>query len=76
MGTSAQTKESCRIKLERHLENEAMEKSSVKGDIPQVAMDLQERVSVYDHETPATCQNGRSRQVTCVYALVRCLSAV
>jgi len=41
-------KDSCEIKLEWCLENEAVEKASVKGDIPQVAMDLQERASVYD----------------------------
>ena len=41
-------KESCGIKLEQRLENEAVEKASVKGDVPQVAMDLQERASVYD----------------------------
>jgi len=35
-------KDSCGIELKRHLENEAVEKPSVKGDVPQVAMDLQE----------------------------------
>jgi len=54
MATYAQTKENCRIKLERRLENEAVEKASVKGDVPQVAMDLQERASVHDYGTPAT----------------------
>jgi len=54
MATSARTKENCRIKLERHLKNEAVEKASVKGDVSQVAMDLHERASVYDHGTPAT----------------------
>ena len=54
MAASARTKESCGIKLKRRLENEAVEKASVKGDVPQVAMDLHERASVYDHGTPAT----------------------
>jgi len=54
MATSARTKDNCRIKVERCLENEAVEKASVKGDVPQVAMDLHERASVYDHGTPAT----------------------
>ena len=48
-----ETKESCGIKLERHLENKAVEKASVKGDVPQVAMDLQEGASVYDYGMPA-----------------------
>jgi len=55
MGTSARTKESWRIKLKWRLENDAVEKASVKGDVPQVAMDLQERASVYDFGMPATC---------------------
>jgi len=48
-------KASCRIKLEQHLKNEAVEKASVKGDVLQVAMDLQEGASVYDYGIPATC---------------------
>ena len=68
-----ETKESCGIKLEQHLENKAVEKASVKGDVPQVAMDLQEGASVYDYGMPAMRWNGRSRQVTWAYALVRCL---
>ena len=35
-----QAKDSCEIELDRCLKNEAVEKASVKGDIPQVAMDL------------------------------------
>ena len=42
-----ETKDSCGIELERRLENEAVEKPSVKGDVPRVAMDLQEGASVY-----------------------------
>ena len=48
-------KESCGIKLEQRLENKAVEKESLKGDIPQVAMDLQVGASVYDYGMPATC---------------------
>jgi len=55
MATSARMKENCRIKVERCLENEAVEKASVKGDVPQVAMDLQEGASVYDYGMLATC---------------------
>jgi len=54
MAASARN-ESCGIKLKRHLENEAIEKASVKGDIPQVAMDLQEGASVYDYGMLAIC---------------------
>jgi len=43
---------SCGVKVERCLENKAVEKASVKEDIPQVAMDLQEGASVYG---VATC---------------------
>ena len=42
-------KESCRIKLERRLKNEAVKKASVKGDVPQVAVDLREGAPVYDY---------------------------
>jgi len=54
MATSAQN-ESCGIKLKRRLKNETLEKASVKGDIPQVAMDLQEGASVYDYGMLAMC---------------------
>jgi len=47
----------CGIKLEWCLENEAVEKASVKGDVPKVAMDLQEGASVYDYGMPAMCCN-------------------
>jgi len=47
-------KESCGIKLKRCIENEAVKKASVKGDVPQVAMDLQEGASVYDYGMLAT----------------------
>jgi len=47
--------ESCGIKLERHLENEAVETASVKGNVRQVAMDLQDGASVYDYGMPAMC---------------------
>ena len=50
-----ETKESCGIKLEQRLKNKAVEKASVKGDVPQVAMDVQEGASVYDCGMPATC---------------------
>jgi len=43
------------IKLERRLENEAVETASVKGNVRQVAMDLQEGASVYDYGMPAMC---------------------
>jgi len=49
------TKESCRIKLEQRLENKAVEKESLKGDVPKVAMDLQVGASVYDYGMPAMC---------------------
>jgi len=49
-----ETKESCGIKFERHLENEAVKTASVKGNVQQVAMDLQEGASVYDYGMPAT----------------------
>ena len=50
-----ETKGGCGIKLEQRLKNEAVEKTSVKGDVPQVAIDLQEGASVYDYGMPATC---------------------
>jgi len=49
-----EAKDSCGIELEQHLESEAVEKASVKGYVPQVAMDLQEGASVYD-DGVATC---------------------
>ena len=48
-------KKSCGIKLEQRLENKAVEKASLKGDVPQVAMDVQEGASVYDCGMLATC---------------------
>jgi len=35
-----EAKGNCEIELEWRLENEAVKKASVKGDVPQVAMDL------------------------------------
>ena len=51
MATSSQTEDSGGIELERRLENEAVEKASVKGHFPKVATDLRERASVYDVAT-------------------------
>ena len=42
----------CGIELEWHLENEAVKKASVKGDVPQVAMGLYKRE--YQSVTMAT----------------------
>jgi len=47
-----EAKGSCRIELKWHLENEAVKKASVKGDVPQVAMDLYNRE--YQSVTMAT----------------------
>ena len=41
--TVLEAKDSCGIELEWRLENEAVKKASVKGDVPQVAMDLYKR---------------------------------
>ena len=41
----------CGIKRERRLENEAIEKTSVKGDFPQLATDIRAGASVYDVST-------------------------
>ena len=67
----SQAKDSCGIEVEQCLENKVVEKASVKGDVPQVATDLQEGASVYGM---AMCWNGWSRRVSCVYTLVRCFS--
>ena len=42
---------SCGIKRERRLENEAIEKTSVKGDFPQLATGIRAGASVYDVST-------------------------
>jgi len=43
----SQEKDSCGIEVKQCLENKVVEKASVKGDVPQVATDLQEGASVY-----------------------------
>jgi len=43
----SQAKDSCGTEVEQCLENKVVEKAIVKGDIPQVATDLQEGASVY-----------------------------
>jgi len=43
----SQVKDSCGIKVEWRLKNKSVEKVSVKGDVPQVAMDSREGASVY-----------------------------
>ena len=48
----SQAKDNCGIELEWRLENEAVEKASVKRHFPKVATDLQEGVSV---DGVATC---------------------
>ena len=47
----SQAKDSCGIEGEWHLKNKVVEKESVKGDVPQVAMDLREGASVYGMAT-------------------------
>ena len=41
IASTCKRKTDCGIKRERHLENEAIEKTSVKGDFPQLATDIQ-----------------------------------